>query len=142
LLDALDRLQPAVRRNPADFAAFRLTVAYLAHLYWRQATVGGLSGDTLQAVLAEVAWRDAALADQLAADWQATRDGNPLAGYAHLATWGFGPEDWLHGRFLAAARFTAVFAPVTYNADPTDRRIAFNAAQDIQSDLYVVEVDP
>jgi hypothetical protein len=105
LLDALDRLQPAVRRNPADFAAFRLTVAYLAHLYWRQATVGGLSGDALQAVLAEVAWRDAALADQLTADWRATHVGDPLAGYAQLATWGFGPEDWLHGRFLAAARF-------------------------------------
>jgi hypothetical protein len=106
LLDALDRLQPAVRRNHADFAALRLTVAYLAHLYWRQAAVGGLSGDALRAALAEVARRDAALADQLAADWRATRAGDPLAGYAHLDVWGFGPEDWLHGRFLAAARFT------------------------------------
>ncbi len=29
---------------------------------------------------------------------------------AQLATWGFGPEDWLHGRFLAAARFLREFA--------------------------------
>jgi hypothetical protein len=106
LLAALDRLQPAVRRNPADFAAVHLTVAYLTHLYWRQAAVGGLSGDALQAALAEVARRDAELAAQLAADWRATRAGDPLAGYAHLDVWGFGPEDWLHGRFLAAARFT------------------------------------
>lgn len=110
LLDALDRLQSAVRRNPADFAAFRLTIAYLAHLYWRQAAVGGLSGEALQAALAEVARRDAVLALQLAADWRATRAGDLLAGYAQLATWGFGPEDWLHGRFLAAARFTKEYA--------------------------------
>jgi hypothetical protein len=109
LLDTLDRLQPEVQRNHADFTAFRLTVAYLAHLYWRQATVCGQSGDALQAILAEVARRDAALANQLAADWQTTRAGDPLAGYAHLTTWGFGPEDWLHGRFLAAARFTEEF---------------------------------
>jgi hypothetical protein len=106
LLDALDRLQTAVRRNHTDFAAFRLTVAYLAHLYWRQSAVCGLSGDALHAILAEVARRDAEMAEQLASDWQATRAGDPLAGYAQLVTWGFGPEDWLHGRFLAAARFT------------------------------------
>jgi hypothetical protein len=110
LLDILDTLQSAVRRNHADFAALRLTIAYLAHLYWRQSAVGGLSGDALQAVLAEVARRDAALADQLAADWRATRVGDPLAGYAHLDVWGFGPEDWLHGRFLAAARYSREFA--------------------------------
>jgi len=106
LLSRLDRVQAEVRRNHADFAAFRLTVAYLAHLYWRQTAVCGQSGEALRAALAEVARRDAVLADQFAADWRATRAGDPLAGYAQLAAWGFGPEDWLHGRFLAAARFT------------------------------------
>ena len=106
LLDVLDSLQPAVRRNHADFAALRLTAAYLAHLYWRQAAVCGLSGDALRAALVEVARRDAELAEQLAADWRSTRVGDPLAGYAQFAIWGFGPEDWVHGRFLEAARFT------------------------------------
>jgi len=118
LLAALGRLQPAVRRNHADFAAVRLTVSYLAHLYWRQAAVCGQSGDGLQAALAEVARRDAALADQLAADWRTTRTGDPLAGYDQLATWGFGPEDWLHGRFLEAARFSA-----RIDSTPVGRRI-------------------
>lgn len=106
LLGTLDALQPEVRRNHADFAAFRLTVAYLAHLYWRQAAVRGLSGEALRAALAEVTRRDAELADRLATDWRATRTGDPLVGYAHLDAWGFGPEDWLHGRFLAATRFS------------------------------------
>jgi hypothetical protein len=106
LLDTLDLLQPAIRRNHADFAAFRLTVAYLAHLYWRQAAVCGISDEALPAALAEVARRDAALAAQLTDDWHATRAGDPLAGHDQLATWGFGPEDWLHGRFLAVTQFT------------------------------------
>ncbi len=110
LLDTLNALEPTVRRNHSDFAALRLTVDYLAHIYWRQAAVRGQSGDALRAALAEVARRDAALAGRLAADWLATRPGDPLAGYAQLDAWGFGPEDWLHGRFLAAARFTKEFA--------------------------------
>jgi hypothetical protein len=110
LLDTLDSLQPSICRNHADFAAFRLTVAYLAHLYWRQAAVCGQSGEALRAALVEVDRRDAELARQLAADWHATRCGDPLTGYAQLATWGFGPEDWLHGRFLAAAQFTREYA--------------------------------
>jgi len=111
LLDTLDALQPAISRNHSDFAALRLTIAYLAHLHWRQAAVSGQSGETLRTTLAEVARRDAELAEQLAADWQHTRAGDPLAGYAHLDAWGFGPEDWLHGRFLAAAQFSRKYRP-------------------------------
>ena len=106
IVGRLNCLQEEVCRNHADFAAFRLTVAYLAHLYWRQASVRGQSGEALHVALAEVAQRDALLAQQLEADWRTTRTGDPLAGIAHLDTWGFGPEDWLHGRFLAAARFS------------------------------------
>ncbi len=111
ILCALDALQPTVRHNPADFAALRLTVAYLAHLYWRQAAICGLAGSALQRARVEVARRDAGMAALLSANWQAGRSGDPLAGFDQLATWGFGPEDWLHGRFLAAARFTMNQAP-------------------------------
>ncbi len=108
LLETLDLLQQAVRRNQSDFDVFRLSVAYLAHICWRQAAVCGKSGDALRETLAEVARRDAEMARQLADDWRSTRAGDSLAGYAKLATWGFGPEDWLHGRFLAAARFSKI----------------------------------
>ena len=104
----LDRLQDHVRRNPADFAAFRLCVAYLAHLYWRQGEVvkAARAGRDVNAVLREVARRDAALDAALAADWAAGRPGDPAAGLRDAATWGFYPDDWLHARFHQAAEFT------------------------------------
>ena len=95
--------------NHTDFAAFRLSVAYLAHLYWRHAAVCGLSEAARATTLAEVARRDAGLAAALTADWQSTRVVDPLAGADQIAVWGFAPEDWLHGRFLAAAQYTAQF---------------------------------
>ena len=107
ILAQLDGLRPHIRRNYADFAAFRLSIAYLSHLYWRQTAVRGQTGQELNATLAEVARRDKALAESLVADWQAGRTGDPLAGLDQAAAWGFGPEDWLHGRFLAAARYSA-----------------------------------
>jgi len=42
----------------------------------------------------------------LTTDWQAGRAGDPRAGLDQAAVWGFGPEDWLHARFLAAAIYS------------------------------------
>jgi hypothetical protein len=103
LVRQLDALQGAVRRNAADWAALRLSVAYMAHLQWRQAAVRGLAGDALKSALREVARRDAALAADLSADWRSGRAGDPQAGFEWAARLGFSKEDWLHGQFLHAA---------------------------------------
>ena len=110
LLEHLDALEMCVRRNHADFVAFRLSVAYLAHLYWRHAAVRGCAGKELAAVLGEVARRDQALAAELDVDWRAGRSGDPTAGADEAGTWALDPEDRLHGQFLAAARFSAARA--------------------------------
>lgn len=106
LLENMDALEPQVQHHPADFAAFRLSIAYLAHLYWRHAAVNGLTEQQLPPVLAEIAQRDEEIAAALLADWQHGRTGNPLAELALCTERGFGPSDWLHGRFLAAAKFS------------------------------------
>lgn len=106
LLAEFAALQPQVRRQGEDFAALHMTLAYLVHLCWRQQAVRGKAGAELAAVLPEIARRDAAMAAALESDWCGGRFGDPLAGLAQAQDWGFGPEDWLHGRFLAAARFT------------------------------------
>ncbi|MDD5707780.1 MAG: family 20 glycosylhydrolase [Kiritimatiellae bacterium] len=108
-LAKIDALQPCVRRNHADFAALRLSFAYLAQVCRRQAAVRGLQGQALSVALAEVARGDSALATSLAADWREGRAGDPLAELDHApADWAYGPEDWLHGRFLAAARYAGM----------------------------------
>jgi hypothetical protein len=107
LLPVLERLQSDVRDNHADFSAFRLSVAYLAHLYWRCAAVHSRTGAELAAALREVAQRDAALAAELAADWRAGRPGDPATGPVAATSYVFRPEDCLHGRFLRAARYSA-----------------------------------
>lgn len=106
VLNKLDALQHRVQRHQTDFAAFHLSIAYLAHLYWRQTVVRGRSDQELTSVLTEVARRDATLAAALTADWQAGRKGDPLADLDLAAAWGFGPEDWLHGRFMVAVIYS------------------------------------
>ncbi len=125
ILALLDRLKAKIRRNHADFAAFRLTVAYLAHLYWRQAAVNGQSAESLQSVLPEVSRRDVELAERLAADWRATRNGDPLDPHARPAAWGFGPEDCLHGYFLRATKgkSAATIKPSDIQADDLAKEI-------------------
>jgi len=106
LLPKLDALQQHIQRNQADFAAFRLSIEYLAHLYWRHSAVNSLTGQELAPVLREVARRDAALAAKLSADWQSGRTGTPSAWLTLAETWGFSPEDFLHARFMTAAAFS------------------------------------
>jgi hypothetical protein len=110
-LGRLDELQGRVRRHSADFAAFRLSIAYLAHLYWRHATVRGRAGGELATRLAEVARRDAAMADALAGDWRAGRAGDPEIVFDGIAGWGLGAQDRLHSRFMTAARFSRQASP-------------------------------
>ncbi len=108
LLTKIDRLQGRVLRNAADFAAFRLMVAYLAHLYWRQDEVvkATRAGSEMKNVFKEIARRDTAMAVELSADWYQGRSTDPTRQLSDAATWGFAPDDWLCGRFVQAARYS------------------------------------
>jgi hypothetical protein len=104
ILGDMDRVRSAVRRNHADFEAFRLSNAYLAHLYWRHMAAGECGGDVSDPRFAAIARRDAEMAEALAADWRNGRTGDPAALMPQAAAWGFAPEDWLHGRFILTNR--------------------------------------
>ncbi|MFZ2655681.1 MAG: family 20 glycosylhydrolase [Victivallales bacterium] len=106
ILKKLDALQQMIRRNHADFDAFRLSIAYLNHLYWRHVAVRGLEGRGLAKTITEIARRDSVIAEKLAVDWRSGRTGDPMTQLDQAAIWGFGPEDWLHGRFQQAAQFS------------------------------------
>ncbi len=108
LLTKLDRLQGRVQRNSADFASFRLAVAYLAHIYWRQDEVvrAKREGRDMNPVLKEIARRDTAMAAELTADWATGRSGDPTRQLNEATLWGFFPDDWLCGNFLQAAHYS------------------------------------
>lgn len=112
LLIKLDRLQERVQRNRADFASFRLAVAYLAHIYWRQDEVvkATREGRDMNPVLKEIARRDAAMAAELTADWATGRSGDPTRQFKEATLWGFFPDDWLCAQFLQAARYSHLLA--------------------------------
>ncbi len=103
---ALDVLASSVRRHAEDFAALRLSVAYLEHLFWREERVRARQGTELEEAVAEVAARDAEMATALRADWSAGRPGDPLALWDAMPQGRRQPADWMHGAFLAAARFS------------------------------------
>lgn len=115
ILEKLDSLQQLVQRNHADFAAFRLSIAYLANLYWRHDAVRGLGGEELAKTINEVAKRDTAIAEALSSDWRNSRVGEPIALLDQAAEWGLDPSDWLLGRFLQAAQFSAGLAESKFN---------------------------
>lgn len=119
ILKKIDAIQPHIRRNHTDFAAFRLSIAYLDHLYWRKNRVRGLSGSALPEALTEVVQRDKLLADALNADWTATRAGNPEEGLNQAKVWGFSPEDWLHGTFMTKANNVSQLAINKTNHNPS-----------------------
>ncbi|MHB9133770.1 MAG: family 20 glycosylhydrolase [Armatimonadota bacterium] len=106
LLPQLDRLGAEIHRHQADFAAFRLSVAYLAHLEWRHAAARETAGAG-SSLLPEIARRDAALAEQLRADWHTGREGDCAGDPPPDTVWGFEGPDRLHWQFLQAARFSA-----------------------------------
>lgn len=112
LLTKLDRLQGRVQRNPADFASFRLAVAYLAHIYWRQDEVVRANREVrdMNPVLKEIARRDVAMATELTSDWATGRSGDPARQLNEASLWGFFPDDWLCGNFLQAAHYSHLLA--------------------------------
>jgi Glycosyl hydrolase family 20, catalytic domain len=65
--DAIRKLVPSVKRNPADFDSFSLSADYLAHITWREQQWRGKPD------FAEIAKRDAAILRKLEIDWNVAR---------------------------------------------------------------------
>lgn len=70
----LESLDASVKRNQADWRAFRLCVEYLETLYLRYEAVAGLTDRESAAKLIErIAGRDKAMAEKLSRDWNVGR---------------------------------------------------------------------
>ena len=67
LADAIQKLEPAVKRNQNEFASFSLSAEYLAYIAWREQQWRGKPN------LAEIAKRDEEMLKRLEAEWTVSR---------------------------------------------------------------------
>lgn len=110
----LDQLQKQASKNRADLQAFALSVAYLEHLYWREAAIiehaaqKPLSRGDADSLIKNIAERDRALAEALSKDWDRGRFANSAAKLKPL--FGLQPKDQLVFQFQHASDYSASLA--------------------------------
>lgn len=110
----LTRLEAQVLKNPADFQALELSIAYLEQLYWRETIVvehaarNPLTREDADQVIRNVAERDRSLAQALSKDWDQGRFADSAAKLKPL--YGFQPKDQLVFQFQRAADYSASLA--------------------------------
>ena len=109
----LAQLEKQVTKNRADFQAFALSVAYLDHLYWRQAIVATKSLTRADAVslIRDISEKDRSMAEVLSKDWDRGRFPDSTAKVKPL--FGLEPKDQLVFQLQRAANYSASLA-----ADP------------------------
>ncbi|HEX5235014.1 MAG TPA: family 20 glycosylhydrolase [Silvibacterium sp.] len=109
LRSLLALLEPAVRRNLADFKAFTLSADYLESLYWRQSVIAQTADNSSAALLIQIiARRDQALAAALNADWDNGRPADSPAKSQPI--FNLAPKDQLLYQWTKAAAYSASLA--------------------------------
>jgi hypothetical protein len=115
--DLLSRLvfsEPLVRDHFDDFLAFRLSVEYLEHVFWRitvlveEAANPGRSPESAAALIRTIAERDQRLLERLDASWDRGRASNAAARLGPV--FDLGPGDQLLYTFHQAATFSEQLA--------------------------------
>lgn len=108
----LEEQAATVKRNQDDFQSLRLVVAYLEHVYWRQAApVEAMTAAREQDSrdrIRRIARKDAELLAELEREWNRSRA--PNAWQAAARKFGIGGEDALLWKFAQAAEFSAALA--------------------------------
>ncbi len=110
----LVQLEKQVSKNLLDFQAFALSVAYLDHLYWREAIVvegharKPLTLEDASLLIREVAERDRTLAEALSKDWDQGRFSDSAAKLKPL--FGLQPKDQLVFQFDRATKYSSSLA--------------------------------
>ncbi len=110
----LVQLEKQVSKNISDFQAFALSVAYLEHLYWREAiVVEGHARKPLTQVdaallIKNIADRDRTLAEALSREWDQGRFSDSAAKLKPL--FGLQPKDQLVFQFERATKYSSSLA--------------------------------
>jgi len=114
ILAQLAACEPGVRRNVEDFRAFRLSLEYLDHLFWRTAALRralrppDAGQETLAEWLHAIARRDQEMHAALRANWDRGRPADsPFRGEAGFD---YEPEDQIVLRMGEAAAYSAELA--------------------------------
>lgn len=114
ILAQLAACEPGVRRNLDDFRAFRLSLAYLDHLFWRTAVLRraarplDASPETLSDWLQVIARRDQEMHAALQANWDRGRPAD--SPFRDAAGFDYEPEDQIVFRMGEAAAYSAQLA--------------------------------
>lgn len=114
ILSLLVLVEPLVRRNLADFHAFRLSIEYLERVFWRegviieQASRKPLDQASCTLLIQSIAERDRALEDALSQNWDRSRPADS-AGKLHPLTDLGAPRQTLY-QWTLAARYSASLA--------------------------------
>ena len=114
LLSLLLQLKKQVSRNLSDFQAFTLSVAYLEHLFWREAMVvevhakESLTSEGAALLIKNIAERDRTLAEALSKDWDQGRSPDSAAKLKPL--FGLLPKDQLVFQFERATNYSTSLA--------------------------------
>jgi hypothetical protein len=114
LRELLTEVEPAVKRNAADFRALQLSVNYLDVLFWRQnvikerAAKKAIDREGAQQLMRSIADRDRALLDELNKDWDSGRPSDSPAKLAPL--YGMAPKDQLLFQWGKASAFSSELA--------------------------------
>lgn len=110
----LVQLEKQVSRNLSDFQAFALSVAYLAHLYWRESIVvegharKPLTSEDAASLIKNIADRDRTLMESLSKDWDQGRFSDSAAKLKPL--FGLQPKDQLVFQFEHAKNYSTSLA--------------------------------
>lgn len=110
----LVQLEKQVSKNLSDFQAFALSVAYLDHLYWREAVVvegharKPFTKEDAASLIKDIAERDRTLAEALSKDWDKGRFSDSAAKLKPL--FGLQPKDQLVFQFERATKYSTSLA--------------------------------
>lgn len=114
LLGSLVMLEPTVRANLPDFQSFKLCVAYLEAMFWREAiiveelTSQPLNRATAALLIQKIEKRDETLAAALSRDWDRGRFADSPAKSELL--FDLQPQDQLFYQWRRAAKYSASLA--------------------------------
>ena len=113
LLDLMARVGPTVTRNAEDFAAFRLSVEYLRHSFWRTDVLAAEAeklarAGNAQPLFARIASEDLFLLERLREDWDRGRP--PDSPVRDRAMPGYTSYDLLLAQFNTAAAYSMQLA--------------------------------
>jgi hypothetical protein len=114
LLDSLVTLESTVRAHLPDFQSFKLSVAYLEAMFWREAvvveerTTRPLDQARAALLIQKIAERDETLAVALSEDWNRGRFADSPATSELL--FGLEPQDQLLYQWKQAAKYSASLA--------------------------------